>query len=72
MSFVDTHNHYTHQGDLFRFGFTQCEHCGTLVHQDAATRAVYYNHTNEQVTDDFCGDHCKQEAYIKRLQKAGL
>lgn len=72
MSFAAQHDHYQHQGDLFRFGFTQCEHCSALVHQDVAVRAVYYNHTEDQVTDDYCSDRCKQEAYIKRLQKAGL
>ena len=66
------------QGDLFRFGFTQCAHCGDLLHQDEAATHLYYDDEGIQKEEVFCPDtlkpetSCHQQWYLKRLNTAGL
>ena len=65
------------QGDLFRFGFTQCAFCGDLIHQDEAQSHTYYD-GKKQMTEDFCPnriqpeDSCHNKWYMKRLREEGL
>lgn len=59
------------RSDLERFGFTQCAHCGDLLHQDEAIHTVYYT-GGEQETEDFCGENCKHQWYIHRLNTLGM
>lgn len=65
------------QGDLFRFGFTQCAECGDLLHQDEAMKHVYYDDEGQQ-EEHFCPDKlqpeqsCHHKWYIRRLNTLGM
>ena len=65
---------YQHQGDLFRFGYTQCCECGDLLHQSEVERVIYYK-GGKQVTEDFCPDKfkvedsCRIKWYLKEQKK---
>jgi len=68
---------YQHQSDLFLHGFTQCAHCGDLLHQSEARVHVYYD-GEEQQEEHFCPDliqpedSCHNKWYMQRLREEGL
>lgn len=60
------------RSDLELFSYTTCAHCNKIIMQEAAVVAVYYDNTEQQQTEHYCGEPCKQAWYIKRLQTAGM
>lgn len=53
-------------------GYTQCANCDLIVLQEDAQVVIYYDHTEEQQTEHFCGLDCKYAWHIRNLQKAGM
>lgn len=54
------------------FGYTQCANCDALILQEAAEVVTYYNHTEEQQHEHFCGLDCKYKWHVRNLQSAGM
>lgn len=73
-----TSDQFTEQGDLFRFGFTQCGHCGALIRQEDATVKTYYDTSHIQQQEHFCPSKvqpelsCHEKWYLKRLNMLGM
>ena len=65
------------QGDLFNFGFTQCEQCGCLLTEKEAAKHTFYDDKGQQELH-FCRDliqpedSCRNKWYMHRLRKEGL
>lgn len=45
----------------------RCAHCGELVY--SGDSVVVTKHTNgDDITNEFCGEHCANEFYLERLR----
>lgn len=54
------------------FGYTTCGHCNAIILQEAAEVSVFYDETEMQQTEHFCGTTCKHAWYINQLNTLGM